>query len=222
MRAQGEIDFDDEFSLGELCEVKVADSKGNLLAEKLDASNGAFPSHTCNGQMPDQVGIHFFPWSKLEYGPRGRIFFVCTALKIPYPTNVDPSLQLFCYDTVTKTVSGLLPLDLSYYISKMPAYQFSLSHDGRKVLLPLEKNRFMIYELGTTSAELPVEENEGFGENEIMKIAPAWKGKNEIACMVAEKSHFLKNEKDHGKEIVVLNGDGKFQRVLSENWPEVK
>lgn len=217
---------DEDITLGEIAEVEVADANGILLAEKIDAIDG-FITHICRGQTNSPVGVVFYPWSKLEYGPGGRIFFVSFALTIPAITHEDPPLSLFCYDSVTKTVSNVLPLALSGYIDgAVPAFQFSLSHDGKKVLLPLRDNRFMIYELGSTSTELPIEENEGFGNegfgDDTDLLAPAWKGKNEISCIVSEKSHFLTKEgqgKHHRKEIVILGKDGKLKGVLSKNWP---
>lgn len=39
-----------------------------------------------------------------------------------------------------------------------------------------------------------VMQNEGFGEENVLDFAPAWKGNNEISCLVSEKSHFLIKE----------------------------
>lgn len=217
--------MDDDMSFGALSEVKVADSNGILLAKKPDLTAGAFVTHTCRGHTASRVGIVIYPWMKLQYGPGGRIFFTSLALSIPMINNNEPRLSLFCYDTVTQTVNDVLPSELSSYIDgAMSASQFSLSRDGKSVLLPIRDNRFMIYELGSRSPELPIEENEGFGEENVLEFAPAWKGNNEISCLVSEKSHFLikeGQEKYHRKEIVILGADGKFLRVLSENWPGI-
>ena len=70
-----------------------------------------------------------------------------------------------------------------------------------------------------------VMQNEGFGEENVLEFAPAWKGNNEISCLVSEKSHFLIKEgqqKYRRKEIIILGTDGEFLRVLSENWPGKK
>ncbi|MBW8036360.1 MAG: hypothetical protein FVQ79_12200 [Planctomycetes bacterium] len=220
---RGDMTNDADMIFGELTEANVVDANGILLAEKLDNPQGALATHICHGKRPSPVGVLFYPWSKLEYGPGGRIFFVNLALTLPATTYEDPPMSLFCYDTVTKTVNNVLPLNLSGYIGgAMEAFQFSLSQDGKSVLLPLENNRFMIYELGSREPGLPIEEGEGFGDGDDM-LSPAWKGKDEISCLVSEKSHFLVKEgqdKHHRKEFVILGADGKFQRVLSEKWAE--
>ena len=212
---------DDSPSIGALREVEVADSNGVLLARTLDVAQGALATHTCQGHVQEPVGTLFYPWSKVEYGPGGRIFFASLALSLPAVKHDDPKLSLFCYDPITKAVSNVLPLDLSDYIREtMPAYQFSLSQDGKTVLLPLKKNRFVIYKLGSTSAEWPINEDEGFGEDAVLELAPAWKGNDEISCLVSED--FLARqgvEKPSRKEIVVLRTNGEFKRVLSKNWP---
>ena len=122
-------------------------------------------------------------------------------------------------EAVPKTVNDVLPLALSSYVDEaMPAYQFSLSQDGRSVLLPIQEHRFMVYEFGSTSAELPIDENEGFGDENTLELAPAWKGNNEISCLVSEKSHFLNKEsqnKNGQRELVILDTNGKLLRVLT-------
>jgi len=89
-------------------------------------------------------------------------------------------------------------------------------------LLPMMKHRFMIYELSKTSASSPIAESEEFGDSQ-WDIMPAWKGNDEVSCLVSENSHFLTKEgqeKHNRKEIVILGADGKIHRVLSESWPD--
>ncbi len=113
-----------------------------------------------------------------------------------------------------------------------------------KVLLMMDKNRLGIYRFSDGWAEAPIEEDEGFGDT--VELPPAWKGNDEISCLVSENSHFLPRpepeseveqveveeeqpegkeeiegeEKTGRKEIVIFGGDGKFRRVLSESWPD--
>jgi hypothetical protein len=212
--------FEDDISFGELKEVQVIDGNGKLLTGELGTSIGAFASHRCTGLTSSRIGIQFYPWAKVEYGPGGRIFFVCMSLTIPSTQQDDPELQLFCYDTITKTLNSVLPSHLSEYMdSAMPAYQFSLSPDGKKVLLPIDGHQFMIYELGATSSETPINENEGFGDQGELELAPAWKGNDRISCLVSEESRFLKNQKPLSKEMVILGTDGEFIQNISKNWP---
>jgi hypothetical protein len=85
----------------------------------------------------------------------------------------------------------------------------------------MQKNRFAIYELGTKSPKLPVQESEGFDDDP--KMMPAWKGNERISCQVSGKSHFVAGrtqEHPGRKEIVVLNAIGDFQDSLSNNWPD--
>ena len=116
----------------------------------------------------------------------------------------------------------MLPLSVREDYSSQAVHEFALSPDGKKVLLPMSKSRFAIYKLGETSAEIPIAEAEGFG-GENSEWFPAWKGNNEISCLVSENSHFLveKGQAKHNrKEIVVLGADGEFRQVLSRNWPD--
>lgn len=122
------------------------------------------------------------------------------------------------------TVTDVLPLSVSSYTSQqiLGISLFSLSPDGTRVLLPIMHNRFIVYELGTGSMEIPIPEEEGFGEEELPELAPSWKGNNEISFVVFGKSQFLpesqkEEEQADRKELIVLGTDGKSW-VLSENW----
>jgi hypothetical protein len=133
---------------------------------------------------------------------------------------------VFCYDPVTAAVVDVLPLRVSSYTGQdfFNTSLFSLSPDGKRVLLPIIHNRFIVYELGKDSMDIPIPEEEGFGDDEIPKLAPSWKGNNEISFLVSGKSKFLPEPKegedqDDREQIVVLGTDGKSW-ILSGDWPD--
>jgi hypothetical protein len=145
---------------------------------------------------------------------------------------------LFCYDPVTASIVDVLPPDVAVYTSQnFSISAFEVSPDGKKVLLPIKYNRFISYELGTHSSAMPIEEYEGFGEEDDIEIAPTFKGNNTISFLVSGDSHFLAEKEDEEQtateepneteqqeqespreEIVILNDDGTHW-ILSESWP---
>jgi hypothetical protein len=145
--------------------------------------------------------------------------------------------SLFCYDPVTASIVDVLPPDVAVYTSpSLSMLAFELSPDGKKVLLPIKYNRFIGYELGTHSTAMPIEEEEGFGEEDVIEIAPAFKGNNAISFLVSGESHFLaekeakeeiaaeepnepeqQEQESPRQEIIILNDDGSHW-ILSENW----
>ena len=148
-------------------------------------------------------------------------------MSLPVSKTNEGRWSLFCYDSEIGTVSEVLPQKVSNNTQVLAMLQFELSPDGKKVLLPIKNNRFVIYELGTDSMNIPIEENEGFGEEEISELIPSWKGNDEISFLVSGESHFLpeseiqEGEEEPGRnEIVVLNRTDNQSRVLSESWPD--
>jgi len=215
----------DDLILGSLNEKMVADANGSLLAEPTQLpEHGSAGTHHCTGKTAQLVGAVFYPWLMVEYGLDNRIFFSSLALPLPATKRDEPKWSLFCYDSVTGTVTDVLPSSVSSYTSQaIGMSQFALSPDGKKVLLPIENNRFVSYELGTDSMKIPIGEDEGLEDKNELELAPSWKGNDEISCLVSENSHFLTKEgqeKHNRKEIVILGVDGKLRRVLSENWPD--
>ncbi|MHC4439930.1 MAG: hypothetical protein ACYS3S_21440, partial [Planctomycetota bacterium] len=217
----------DDLILGTLSEKEVVDANGSLLAKPMDISeHGSAGTHRCTGKTAELAGTVFYPWFKVEYGRDNRIFFSGFDLPLPVSKRDEPGCSVFCYDPVTAAVTDVLPLSVSSYTSQQifSISLFSLSPDGKHVLLPIEHNRFIVYTLGTDSMEIPIPEEEGFGEEEIPKLAPSWKGRNEISFLVSGKSKFLPEPKegedqDDFEQIVVLGTDGKSW-VLSEDWPD--
>ncbi|MHC4666365.1 MAG: TolB-like translocation protein [Planctomycetota bacterium] len=207
--------------LGTLKETIVADENGSLLEQPFPSGKQGSPgAQRCTGAAKDLAGILFYPWMKVQYGQSGRVFFSSPTLSLPSGPMDDPRWSLFCYDSVTRSVANVLPTFASDSVGQN-VNVFALSPDGTRVLLPTENNRFGIYTFVDGTAEVPIEEEEMFGDR--LDLAPAWKGNNEISGLVAENSHFLVEkgqEKHHRKEIVVLGADGDFRQVLSRNWPD--
>jgi hypothetical protein len=214
---------DDDLILGTLSEKMVADANGSLLAEPADVpEHGSAGTHRCTGKMAELAGTVFYPWFKVEYGLDNRIFFSSLDLPLPVSKRDEPGCSVFCYDPVTAAVTDVLPSSISTGQQIFSISLFSLSPDGRRVLLPIEHNRFIVYTLGTDSMEIPIPEEEGFGEEEIPELAPSWKGNNEFSFLASGKSKFLPEPKegeaqDDREQIVVLGKDGKSW-ILSENW----
>jgi len=215
----------DNLILGTLNEKMVADANGSLLAEPTQLlEHGSAGTHHCTGKTAQLAGAVFYFWLKVEYGLGDRMFFSSSVLSLPTSIRDELKWSLFCYDPITGTVTDVLPLSVSNYTSQaMGMSQFALSPDGKKVLLPIENNRFVSYELGTDSMKIPIGEDEGMGNKNELELAPSWKGNDEVSCLVSENSHFLTKEgqeKHNRKEIVILGANGKIHRVLSENWPD--
>ncbi len=214
----------DDFVVCTLEERIVADANDNLLVKSIESGEkGTAGPHQCTGENSELAGLIFNPWLKVVYGSGGRLFFSGTHLSVPTSTKDEPKWSVFCYDPVTATVTDVLGGRVSNYSGEViGTSQFALSPDGKKVLLPMPKNRFLIYTFVDGSTIFPIEESEGFGEKDVSELLPEWKGNDEISCMVSEKSHFLTRDEEEPhkrKEIVILGADGKFRRVLSESWP---
>jgi len=202
------------------------------MAEPVHMSErGAAGTHRCTGETEELVGTVFSPWFKVEYGLGNRIFFSSLVFPLPMSKRDEPGCSLFCYDPVTGTVAGVLPPSISSYTSQQifSISLFSLSPDGKRVLLPIKHNRLIVYSLGTDSVDIPISEEEGFGEEALAELASAWKGNNQFSCLVSGESTFLPEPDDDEdqdpadrREIVVLGKDGNAWKawILSHNWPE--
>jgi len=222
-------EIDQEYSVGTLCTIEVADPNGNLLAKPVPAEStkeGSMATHLHTGKVTHLAGVIFHPFMSLQY-TSDRIFFSSIAMNLPGSTIDDKFYwSIFCCDLVTRSVTNILPRQVSSHLVEDNATgYFAISPDEKRVLLPLRMHRFMIYTLGESSALSPIEESEEFGDSigNNWQMMPAWKGNDEISCLVSENSHFLTKEgqeKHNRKEIVILGADGKIHRVLSENWPD--
>lgn len=208
--------------LGVIFERQVCDSNGKLLEEtSADASGDLLEMHHGTGQTKQLVGTLFDSLVTVKYGVGERLFFSSISGRIPTSDLDKPTYMLFCYDFITGAVSEVLPPETSAYVGQAVNF-FSLSPDGRRVLLPMPKNRFAIYELGTKSPEVPILETEQFGED-LPKFLPSWKGNDKVSCLVSEQSRFLTSDEGQPhprKEIVMLDATGNYQSTLSADWPD--
>jgi hypothetical protein len=229
-----------DFPIGTLKERIIADENYKMLIEEVKTERESYiRTHNCTGQTKDLAGIIYYPWLSVKYGIDNRLFFSTAELSLPSSKIDEGRWSLFCYDSVTGSVVDVLPPDVTAYTSRsLSMSAFEISPDGKRVLLPIKYNRFIGYELGTHSTGMPVEEDEGFGEEDVIKLAPAFKSNNAISFLVSGESHFLAEKKDKEQiavdepnesqqqeqesprdEIIILNDDGSHW-ILSENWFE--
>jgi hypothetical protein len=208
--------------LGVVREQRIADPNGRLLDAFDNTLATPLAGHHCAVESRQLAGTLFEPLVKVQYGAGGRLFFSSASARIPSSDMDEPTYSLFCYDFVTGAVADVLPLRAR---SEQPlgemVHFFSLSPDGRRVLLPMKENRLAIYELGAKSFTTPVKEGEEFGKD-MPKILPAWKGNDRISLQVSPKSHFLTEEqqKRDRNEMVVISTAGDLKSVLSAAWPD--
>lgn len=201
----------------------------------LVADTGVIPTEAANPTADDTVctrrstgatrqfaGTLFQPLMSVQYGPDGRVLFSSAAATIPTTELDEPRSSLFCYDRLTGTVTDILPAALRSQASENINY-FRLSPDGKRLLVPLESNRFAIYELGTKQVQYPLRTEEGFGDDDLPELLPSWKSNDQITCLVSETSHFLAGtdgKSHHRREILVIDTNGQLLRVLSTDWPD--
>ncbi|MCK5114789.1 MAG: PD40 domain-containing protein, partial [Phycisphaerae bacterium] len=209
----------DDFMLGTLTEREIIDENGQLDV-KPDQDRQKYNSiatHYCQGEDTELAGMIFYPWLSASYHPSGRIFFSSAPIKLPATElQLAEEMSIFCYDPLLKTVTDVLPKDISAQLSTS-VVGFEISPDGKKLLLPLQKQRFLIYTLGKTDSIDPLTEADAFGEKDVFKMAPAFKGNNQIACLVEKDCHLLKDlppDSLKDKEIAIIDHQGKFVDLL--------
>ncbi|MBN2375792.1 MAG: PD40 domain-containing protein [Sedimentisphaerales bacterium] len=210
----------DDFMLGTLSERQISDKNGQLdvkLAQDRQNYN-SIATHYCQGKDTELAGMVFYPWLSATYHPSGRIFFSTTPITLPAGELQRPeNMSVFCYDPLLKTVTDVLPQDISAQLSTS-VINFEISPDGKKLLLPLQKQRFMIYTLGQTKSIEPLTDADAFGDENALKMAPAFKGNNQITCLVEKDSHFFKDfspDSLKDQEIAILDTQGKFVNLLT-------
>jgi len=204
---------DQKLVLGTLVEQTVIDSDGKFLitSEKI-------------GITKEYAGVIYNCWMSVSYARDNRIFFSSTKMNLPSSKIDTEKGSVFCSDTLTGTVSDILP-QIALEFTQGNFYLFQLSHDSRKILLPGNKNTLGIYAMGPDieSSKILVDVNESFGDDSPPKLVPQWKGQNHVSCLVSEKSHYLTadpNTPARRKEIVILNDKGNLVQVLSKSWPD--
>lgn len=222
-KALAYVKRDGDAMLGTFEEKVVVDDQGVLMIEGVqEAEEGCIASSRSTGQAKQLAGTLFQPLMHVQYGLDGRMLFSSAAVAIPTTELEEPDYSVFCYDRVTGTVTDVLPSVIRNRASQNMNF-FSLSPDGRRLLVPLQYNHFAIYELGSNEAIFPCEGDEGFGMDEMPDFVPSWKGNDQIVCMVSENGHFLADDDGrahHRKEVVVLGTDGQLREILSSRWPD--
>lgn len=208
---------------------------GAVEEKALVAEDGGVPTEATNpaagaticarrsvGATKQFAGTLFQPYMSVAYGPDGRVLFSSATVTIPTGELDEPRNSLFCYDRLTGTVTDILPSGLRNQVSESIHY-FRLSPDRKRLLVPLESNRFAICQLGATDVKYPLSVEEGFGDDDIPDFLPSWKGNDRITCLVSETSHFLTGpggKPHHRQEIVVIDTNGQLLEVLSKDWPD--
>jgi hypothetical protein len=218
---------DNNFVRGSLIERIIISPDGQLLASPADLDDNDPPmEYKCTGTATELAGILYYPWMKVSYTLGNRIFFSSAKVSLPCSKIDSEIATIFCCDTYTGAVSEILP-QIAVEFSQGNCYIFALSHDHKKILLPGNKNTLGLYALGRDfdSSKILIDDNEGFGEGENPppNLVAQWKGSDEVSCLVSEKSHYLTNDPNspaRRKEIVILDTQGKLQKVLSKDWPD--
>jgi hypothetical protein len=160
----------------------------------------------------------------LYYARDNRIFFSSAKMSFPSSKLDTEKGTLFCYDPITGAVGEILH-QTALDFTQLNFYLFTPSLNSRKILLPGNKNTLGIYLLGQDikSSKIVIDANEGFSDNAPPKFVAAWKGADQVSCLVSEKSHFLADDPNtphRRKEIVILDTDGNLKQILSKDWPD--
>ncbi|MBN1391245.1 MAG: hypothetical protein JW947_00405 [Sedimentisphaerales bacterium] len=218
-------DFEDhEMIIGSLAEKIIADANGKLIIEPIDPEKETtFATHKCTGPAQEFAGVLYYPWMFVDYALNGRIFFSTAKISLPSSKIDEERGSLFCYDFLTGAVSEILP-QTAIDFTQVNFYLFASSQDCQKILLLGNKNTLGIYALGEglELSKVLIDEKESFGDDS-SKFVPKWKGRDQISCLVSEKSHYLTgdpNTPHRRKEIVILDTNGKLVQVLSKDWPD--
>ena len=222
-RAIAYVKQDGDPILGAVEERVLVAEDGAIPTEATDATAGATVStRRSTGATRQFAGTLFQPYMSVAYGPEGRVLFSSATVTIPTSDLDEPRNSLFCYDRLTGTVTDILPAALRSQASESIHY-FRLSPNGKRLLVPLESNRFAICELGSRQVQYPLSVEEGFGDDDIPDFLPSWKGNDRVTCLVPETSHFLTGpdgKPHHRREIVVIDTNGQLLEVLSKDWPD--
>jgi hypothetical protein len=208
-------------TLGSLVERTIIDPNGKFLASP--DPNDPSQRYTCTGAAVELVGVLYHPWMHVSYARDNRIFFCSAEMSLPSSRLDEEKQNIFCCDTLTGAISGILPqVVLDYAKGNVNLYLFALSHDSRKILLSGKKNTVGIYALGgdLELSKVLIDEKEGFEKE---GPVPQWKGPDRVSCLVSEKSHYLTKDPNtpaRRKEIVILDTNGNLQQILSKDWPD--
>jgi len=215
---------DQDFIPGSLVERIVADPNGKLVAQPVNLEKEiTFATHSCTGPTKEFAGVLYYSWMSVSYARDSRIFFSTAKFSLPSSKLDSERGSIFCYDTLTGSISEILPQIILG--DEGDLHLFALSHDSRKILLPGKKNILGLYVLGgdLKLSKVIVDTNESFGDDSPPKLVAQWKGTDRFSCLVAENSHYLTDDPNspaHRKEIVILDTEGNLKKILSKDWPD--
>lgn len=206
--------------LGAIEEKVLVDDSGAVMNR---ATETALCTSVSTGPAKQFAGTLFQPLMSVQYGLDGRVLFSSATATIPTSDLDAPRTSLFCYDRLTGTVTDIVPARLRSQVTEEIHY-FRLSPDGKRVLVPLQDQRFAIYTLGSNEVVFPLEADEGFGDDTPV-LLPAWKGNDHVTCLLPETSRFLAGPdgKPHRRTEIVavdISGPSLQVRVLSADWPD--
>lgn len=216
---------DQDFLAGSLVEKIIAKPDGKLIVEPADSEREtSFATHVCTGSEKELAGVLYCSWMAVQYADDSRIFFSTAKMSLPTSKIDEERNSLFCCDTLTGTVSEIIP-ETALDFAQGNCHLFALSRDCRKILLPGNKNTLGIYALGqdSDSSKILISEKESFGDDSPPGLVAQWKGQDRISCLVAENSHYLADDPNATrgrKEVVILDTDGKLVQILSKDWPD--
>jgi len=207
-------DLGEQKLVGTLNVVEVADADGSLLAKPAEA--GADADFVASAEPAQRAGVVFNGLAAAAYLPSGRLLF--TSVKGRLPMSVvegELHASIFVYDDVTRTVADILPPAVSGRMGGQA--HVDLSPDGKRVLIPLGTEGFLVYTIGETEAQTPLPEG---ASPEANAAPPAWVGPDHVACWVNASSSLLAGTeaaKAAGDADVLVEVDleGKLIRVLA-------
>ena len=212
----------EETVLGTLTTRDVVNDQGRLHTREvtLEDHYDGISSHYFGEPFDDLAGVLFTPWSRVTYHPSGRIMFNSMAMQLPTSSTNEGRHSLFAYDPEFNTVLEVLPPGISAKMA-LSLMNYSLSPSGTHLLLPTRHNRFLIYRLGDTDAIEPLGQADEFGDEQLLELAPAWKGDGQFTCLVSGECSLLPNAPAstyQDREVVLLNLEGRYQQRLSDRW----
>jgi len=196
--------------IGTLNTLEVADADGRLLAKA--AEPGGDADRVASAEPDQRAGVIFSNNATAVYLPSGRLLFASVKVSLPLGhLEGDPQHSIFAYDPATGAVADILPPAVSQRIAGQ-AY-FDLSPDGKRVLVPLGKQGFLVYTLGEAEASSPLADEAAVES----APPPAWKGPDHVVCTVGSASSLLKDTDGVGgneKALVEVDREGNRVRVL--------
>ena len=207
-------DGGDQKIVGTLNTLDVADAGGTLLAKPAEAGGDA--DLVASAEVEQRAGVVFNALASAAYLPSGRLLF--SSVKGSLPMSLiegDLHASIFAYDDVTRTLADILPPAVSARMGGQT--YFDLSPDGKRVLVPLGKDGFLVYAIGEKEARAPLPEG---ASPEANAAPPAWKGPDHVACWVNASSSLLAGTdaaKPGSDEDVLVEVDleGNLVRVLA-------